>query len=74
VQSEERRNEELIRRNLAALNRGDIDQYVQDFAEDARNFNQPIGREGIRRGTRDILTTFPDWKFDTLNSLLAEIR
>jgi len=64
TRGDETRNEEVIRQNLAALNRGDIDRYVQDFAEDAKNFDQPIGREGIRRGVADILATFPDWRFD----------
>jgi predicted ester cyclase len=64
TRNEETRNEEVIRQNLAALNRGDINGYVQDWAEDAKNFDQPIGREGIRRAVADILATFPDWYFD----------
>jgi predicted ester cyclase len=64
TRGDETRNEEVIRQNLAALNHGDIDRYAQDFAEDAKNFDQPIGREGIRRGVADILATFPDWRFD----------
>jgi predicted ester cyclase len=56
--------EEVIRQNHAALNRGDINRYVQDWAEDAKTFDQPFGREGIRRAVADILATFPDWRFD----------
>jgi steroid delta-isomerase-like uncharacterized protein len=72
TRGEETRNEEVIRQNLAALNRGDIDRYIQDFAEDAKNFDQPIGREGIRRGVADILATFPDWRFDIVELVAKE--
>ena len=64
IRKEEKRNEEIIRRNLDNLNRGDLKAALQDWAEDTKNFNVAMGREGIRRGTEDVFTTFPDWRMD----------
>jgi len=64
IRKEEKRNEEIIRRNLDNLNRGDLKAFLQDFAEDVKNFNVAMGREGIRRGVEDIVTTFPDWRME----------
>ncbi len=62
VRGEERRNEEVIRHNCDSLNRGDLKAYVLDYAEDMKNFNEPVGREGIRTRIEDIVATFPDYR------------
>jgi predicted ester cyclase len=62
----EKRNEEVVRRATEAMNRGDLAAYVSYFAEDSKNFDQPIGREGIRIRIDDIFATFPDYRHDIL--------
>src|SRR5262249_23170436 len=66
--SQEKRNEEVIRRNLDSLNRGDLKAYVSDFAGESKDFNMPAGitdvREAGRRAIEDIVTTFPDWRME----------
>jgi predicted ester cyclase len=64
VRETEKRNEEVIRQGLAALNRGDLDTYVQHIANTMTNFGVLRGPEGIRRGVEDILRTFPDWHME----------
>ena len=55
----EKRNEEVVRRATEAMNRGDLAAYVSFFAEDAKNFDQPMGREGIRIRVADIFASSP---------------
>ena len=64
LRSEEKRNEAVIRGNVAKLNRGDLNAYLEEFSENMKNFNVAMGREGIRRGVEDILRTFPDWHME----------
>lgn len=59
-------NQAVIRQNLESINRGDSKAAAADFAEDAKNFGRPVGREGIRRTLEDIFTTFPDWRMEIL--------
>jgi predicted ester cyclase len=61
---QEKRNLEIIRLATEAMNRGDLKAYVSYFAEDTKNFDRPVGREGIRRSIEDIFTTFPDYRHD----------
>lgn len=62
--NQEKRNLEIIRLATEAMNRGDLKAYVSYFAEDTKNFDRPVGREGIRRSIEDIFTTFPDYRHD----------
>jgi len=62
----EKRNEEVVRRATEAMNRGDLAAYVSYFAEDTKNFDQPLGREGIRIRVEDIFATFPDYRHDII--------
>ena len=56
-----KRNENVVRDFVESINRGDVRSALLDFAEDAKNFGRPVGREGFRQVLEDILTTFPDW-------------
>ena len=64
TRDQEKGNLEIIRLATEALNRGDLKAYVSYFAEDTKNFDRPVGREGIRRSIEDIFTTFPDYRHD----------
>jgi len=65
----EKRNQEVIRRATESMNRGDLKAYVQYFAEDTKNFDRPVGREGILRSIEDIFTTFPDYRHDIMEMI-----
>ena len=65
----EKRNQEVIRRATESMNRGDLKAYVLYFAEDTKNFDRPVGREGIRRSIEDIFTTFPDYRHDIVEMI-----
>jgi len=64
--NQEKENEAVVLRATEAMNRGDLAAYVSYFAEDMKNFNQPIGREGIRVRIEDIFKTFPDYRHDII--------
>jgi len=64
-------NQEVIRRNLAQINRGDAKAAAAAFADDAKNFGRPVGREGIERTLADIFATFPDWRMEILEMVAA---
>jgi predicted ester cyclase len=66
---QEERNQEVIRRATESMNRGDLKAYVLYFAEDTKNFDRPVGREGIRRSIEDIFTTFPDYRHDIVEMI-----
>jgi predicted ester cyclase len=66
---QEKQNQEVIRRATESMNRGDLKGYVSYFAEDTKNFDQPIGREGIRVRIEDIFTTFPDYRHDIVEMI-----
>jgi len=59
----------IIRRHFDALNRGDVDAAGAIYAEDCTNHGRPAGRERIEAILRDILTTFPDHKFELLDAV-----
>jgi predicted ester cyclase len=63
---QEARNEEVVRAATEAMNRGDLKAYVSYWAEDTKNFDRPVGREGIRQAIEDIFTTFPDYRHDVI--------
>jgi len=70
--NQEKRNEEVIRLATEAMNRHDVQAYVSYFAEDTKNFDRPVGREGIRRSIEDIFTTFPDYRHDTIEVIAKD--
>jgi len=65
------RNIAVVRAQTEKLNRGDIEGAAEDFAEDTRNFDKPVGRKGIRLVLEDIWRTFPDWHFEIVDILAA---
>src|SRR5262245_31935353 len=68
----EKRNLEVIREATDAMNRGDLKAYVAYFAEDTKNFDRPVGREGIRQSIEDIFTTFPDYRHDVIEMIAKD--
>jgi predicted ester cyclase len=58
------RNQQVVRDNLAEINRGDVRGAASDWAEDAQNFGRPAGPERIQLVLEDILTTFPDYHME----------
>src|SRR5262245_41495468 len=62
--SSESQNEQVVRRYYEALNRHDAKAAAAEFAEDAKNFGRPVGRQGIADRLVDIFTTFPDWHME----------
>ena len=56
-----RKNAEIIRRFLDAINRHDVEAATDFFADDTINHGIPTGRTGVRRILVDIFATFPDW-------------
>lgn len=64
--SQEKQNEDVVLRATEAMNRGDLAAYVSYFAENTKNFDRPIGRDGIRVRIEDIFKTFPDYRHDVI--------
>ena len=64
-------NQEVIRRYLEHINRGDAKAAAAEYATDAKNFGRPVGREGIETRLQDIFTTFPDWHMEILETTAA---
>ena len=64
-------NQEVVRENLAKLNRGDAKGAASDWAEDAQNFGRPAGPERIQRVLEDILATFPDYHMEIVEMVAA---
>jgi steroid delta-isomerase-like uncharacterized protein len=62
-------NEAIVRRFVEKSNERDIDGMLTLFADDAKNFGQPAGRDGLRRVLEDIFTTFPDWHIEIVDLL-----
>ncbi len=65
------RNEEVIRENLEKINRGDAQGAASDWAEDAQNFGQSVGRAEVQSALEDILETFPDYHMDIVEMVAA---
>ena len=65
-------NKAVIHQHHERLNRGDRKAALQDYAEDTKNHGRPVGREGLRRVFEDILTTFPDWRMEIVETIAAE--
>jgi steroid delta-isomerase-like uncharacterized protein len=75
-----KRNEELVRRHLELMNRGDWKQAADLFAPDVRHHlgTWQAGTERIVQGQKiltdnleDIFRTFPDWKMEIVE-MVAE--
>jgi len=62
-------NRTLIREYMAAVSCGDLDGAAAFFAEDTRNHGRPVGRAGVRFVLGDIRQTFPDARFEVLETL-----
>jgi predicted ester cyclase len=58
---DEKRNEDVVRHFTESYNRGEVQAALLDFADDAKNFGRPGGRQLFRAILEDIHTTFPDW-------------
>jgi predicted ester cyclase len=67
----ERRNKETIRRQIEKWTNWNSEEIAADFAEDARNHGEPVGRDGIRIVIEDIWRTFPDFRGEILE-IVAE--
>ena len=65
------RNQQVVRENLAKINRGDAKGAASDWAEDAQNFGRAAGPERIQRVLEDILTTFPDYHMEIVEMVAA---
>lgn len=66
------KNAEIIRKQNALLNAGDIAGCTAYLAEDTRNFGVPVGRKGLVRVLTDILGTFPDWNSEIISLMAME--
>ena len=64
-------NQEVIRRYVDHINRGDAKAAAAEYATDAKNFGRPVGREGIEARLKDIFATFPDWHMEILEMTAA---
>ncbi len=61
----------VIRRELEAANRQDVDAWAACYSTDATNHGRPAGREGLRGIFRSLVTAFPDLRFD-LGEVVAD--
>ncbi len=55
-------NMEIIKKQLAEMNRGDWKTALDVYTPDTRNFGRKVGRAVMARIFQDIYTTFPDFK------------
>ena len=65
------RNEAVIRENLDKINRGDAEGAAADWAEEAENFGQSMGRAGVQSALEDILERIPDYHMDIVEVVAA---
>ena len=63
------RNQQVVRDNLAKINRGDARAAASDWADDAQNFGRPAGPERIQLVLEDILATFPDYHMEIVEMI-----
>jgi len=61
----------VIRRELEAANRQDVDAWAACYSADATNHGRPAGREGVRGIFRSLATAFPDLRFE-LGEVVAD--
>ncbi len=54
---------ELVRRELEAANRQDVEAWAECYSVDATNHGRPAGREGLRQIFETLVTSFPDLHF-----------
>ena len=62
---------DLIRRELEAANRQDVDAWAACYSVDATNHGRPAGREGLRAIFRSLVIAFPDLHFE-LGEVVAD--
>src|SRR4051812_46517779 len=66
------RNKAVVTRHHEQLNRGEVNEAVQSYAEDTKNHGRPVGRAGLRSVLDDIYATFPDWRMEIVEMIAAE--
>jgi predicted ester cyclase len=62
-----RRNAEIVRRLLDAVNRHDVEAAGKFWADDTVIHGIPRGRTGVRRILTDVFATFPDWRQEIID-------
>lgn len=60
------RNKEVIRKYQERINAGDSNAAAAYISDTMKNFGRIVGPNGIRHVLNDVLTTFPDWRAETL--------
>ena len=61
------RNEAFIRQCLGLMTRSTVDKYMECWADTVSNNGQPaVTRDRLRDTVVDIVTTFPDFRFEIL--------
>ena len=64
------RNEAFIRQCLALLTKSTVDKYMECWGDTVSNNGQPaVTRDRLRETVVDIVTTFPDFKFEILKTV-----
>ncbi len=60
--------EQIIRSGIAAMEAHDLEKSFQTFSDDVvisgANFPQPLNKQEFMAQNADLLTAFPDWKFN----------
>jgi predicted ester cyclase len=54
----------VVRRELEAANRQDVDAWAACYSADTTNHGRPAGREGVRQIFRSLVVAFPDLRFE----------
>lgn len=62
-----RRNAKIVRQQIDAVNRHDVEAAAAFIAEDTVNHGVPVGRTGVRRVLTDVFATFPDWHMEIVD-------
>ena len=57
-------NVAVVKRYLAAFNRGDAKAAAAEFSENAMNFGKAVGRQGFEARIAEIRNVFPDWHME----------
>ena len=66
------RIEQVIRRQVDAINRHDAKAGAADHSVDFKNFGNTVGRQGSEDRQADVFTTFPDWHMEIVEMIASE--
>jgi predicted ester cyclase len=66
----EKRNEDAVRRFFERVNAKDIPGMLSVIASDAKNFGRAAGHDGYRGNFEDLFKTYPDWRFEVIDTLV----